>query len=39
MSFFQNFYEKPPAVKTIFGQKNVNSLKNTLYYDYGPISQ
>ena len=21
MSFFQNFHEKPPAVKTIFGQK------------------
>ena len=37
MSFFQDFHEKPPAVKPIFGQKNVNPLKITLYY--GPKSQ
>ena len=30
--FFQIFHEKPPAVMPIFGQKNVNSVKTTLYY-------
>ena len=30
--FFQIFHEKPPAVMPIFGQKNVNSVKITLYY-------
>ena len=29
MSFFQNFHEKLSAVKPIFGQKNVNSVKTT----------
>ena len=29
MSVFQNFYEKLPAVKPIFGPKNVNSVKIT----------
>ena len=29
---FQVFYEKPPAAKLIFGQKNVNSVKITLYF-------
>ena len=30
MSFFQNFHDKPPAFKTLFGQKNVNTVKITL---------
>ena len=30
--FFQIFHEKSHAVKPIFGQINVNSVKNTLYY-------
>ena len=30
--FFQVFYEKPPAVKPIYGQKNVKSVKITLFW-------
>ena len=29
-SFFQIFHDKPPAVKTLFGKKNVNTVKMTL---------
>ena len=32
VTFFSIFHEKPPAVMPIFGQKNVNSVKTTLYY-------
>ena len=31
MSFFQNFHEKPPAVKTIFGQKT--SILSKIYHN------
>jgi len=27
---FSNFHDKPPAVKTLFGHKNVNTVKITL---------
>ena len=30
--FFQVFYEKPPAVKPIYGQKNFKSVKITLFW-------
>ena len=30
--FFQVFYEKPPAVKPVYGQKNVKSVKITLFW-------
>ena len=30
--FFQNFHEKLTAVMHLIGQKNVNSVKTTLYY-------
>ena len=30
--FFKVFYEKPPAVKPIYGQKNVKSVKITLFW-------
>ena len=32
MSFLQIFIERPPAVKSIFGPKNANFVKTTLYY-------
>ena len=32
MSFFSNFHGKSLPVMPIFGQKNVNSVKTTLYY-------
>ena len=32
MLFLQNFQEKIPAVKLIFGQKDINSVKTKLYY-------
>ena len=32
MSFFQIFHEKSIPFMSIFGQKNVNSVKTTLYY-------
>ena len=32
MSFFSNFHEKSLPVMPIFGQKNVNSVKTTLYF-------
>ena len=30
--FFQIFHEEHPTVMPVFGQKNVNSAKTTLYY-------
>ena len=33
MSFLQIFIERPPAVKALFGQKNVNFVKTTVYYE------
>ena len=30
--FFQNFHEKPSIVMPLFGQKNVSSVKTTIYY-------
>ena len=32
MSFFQIFHKKPHPTMPIFGQKNVNFVKTTLYY-------
>ena len=32
MSFFSSFLWKPPAVKPIYGQKNVKSVKITLFW-------
>ena len=31
--FFQIFYKKTPAVMSIFGPKNVNSVETTLYFE------
>ena len=31
-SFFQIFHQKTPAVMSIFGQKNTNSVKTVLFY-------